>query len=72
MTMPHGFKGSFADSIQDPIQRLTLKQAASRAAVSNKTLRRWIRAGRLQAVKVGGKYLTTRIALFEAMFRPGR
>lgn len=68
MNIPDGFLGSFADRVQDPEQRLTLAEAEMRAAVSNKTLRRWIASGRLQAVKVGGRWLTTKMALFKAMF----
>ena len=62
-------EGTFGSDVQNPGERLTLDQATERAAVSVGTLRRWIRSGRLQAVKVGGKWLTTKNAMFRAMFR---
>ncbi|MDP9473396.1 MAG: helix-turn-helix domain-containing protein [Chloroflexota bacterium] len=35
---------------------LSIRQAAASAGVTEKTIRRWIQAGRLRAVKLGGQY----------------
>ena len=36
---------------------LTVAEAAGRLARDPETIRRWIRSGRLQATKVGGRYV---------------
>ena len=45
---------------------LSLRDAANAAGVTEKTIRRWIKGGRLHAVKLGGQYRITLAALERA------
>jgi len=60
--------GLFIDDIQDAEKRMSLDDCVPRAGVSIHTLRRWVKSGRLKAVKLGGKWITTGLALTGAMF----
>lgn len=52
------------------VVRVPLSAAASRAGVSVSTLRRWIREGRLPAVRVGAKAIRVSVADIDALTRP--
>lgn len=54
----------------DHVVRVPLSAAAPRAGVSVSTLRRWIREGRLPAVRVGDKAIRVSIADIDALTRP--
>lgn len=47
-----------------------LQQAADRCGVNYRTIRRWIAAGRLNAVRVGPKLLKVDAADVEALLQP--
>ncbi|WP_373234863.1 excisionase family DNA-binding protein [Mycobacterium marinum] len=47
-----------------------LQEAASRCDVDYRTIRRWIAAGRLNAVRVGPRLLKVDPADLEALFHP--
>lgn len=47
-----------------------LTEAANRCNVDYRTVRRWIRSGRLKAVRVGPKLLKVKAADIDAMLRP--
>ena len=51
----------------DLADTLTLQAAAERAGVHERTVRRWITAGRLHAVKMGGQYRIASTDLEAAM-----
>jgi excisionase family DNA binding protein len=45
--------------ISTALPPVKIKDAALAANVTEQTVRRWIKSGRLRAVKVGGRYRTT-------------
>ena len=49
---------------------LSIREAATRADVTEKTVRRWIKGGRLHAVKLGGQYRMTLADLDRARDTP--
>jgi len=49
---------------------LSIREAATRADVTEKTVRRWIKSGRLQALKLGGQYRITLADLDRARDTP--
>ncbi|MEV6660628.1 helix-turn-helix domain-containing protein [Nocardia fluminea] len=49
---------------------LSLAEAATRTGVSVYTLRRWIRAGRLPAVRIGPRMIRVTVADLDALTRP--
>lgn len=54
----------------DHVVRVPLSVAAPRAGVAVSTLRRWIREGRLPAVRVGAKAIRVSVADIDALTRP--
>lgn len=54
----------------DHVVRVPLSVAAPRAGVAVSTLRRWIREGRLPAVRVGAKAIRVSVADVDALTRP--
>lgn len=54
----------------DHVVRVPLSVAATRAGIAVSTLRRWIREGRLPAVRVGDKAIRVSIADIDALTRP--
>jgi excisionase family DNA binding protein len=46
---------------------LSIREAAAAASVTEKTIRRWIKRGRLHAVKLGGQYQITESDIRQAM-----
>jgi len=57
------------DARQHP-ELIGLQEAADRCGVSYRTLRRWIEAGRVNAVRVGPRLLKVSTADLEAVFEP--
>jgi len=49
---------------------MSIREAAARADVTEKTVRRWIKSGRLHALKLGGQYRITVADLERAMDMP--
>jgi excisionase family DNA binding protein len=49
----------------------TVEEAAERFHVSHETIRRWLKAGRLQATRPGRRWLITESAM-EAVLRSGK
>ncbi len=49
---------------------LSIREAATRADVTEKTVRRWIKSGRLHAIKLGGQYRITLADLDRARDTP--
>ncbi len=58
----------FARELLEPGKRLTIKEAAETSGLSDKTIRRWIESGRLQAQKYAGRWNTTRAEMSVALF----
>ena len=52
-------------------QLVSLADAALTLAVSTKTIRRYIAAGRLEAVRLGGKTLRIKASSIEQLIRTG-
>jgi len=50
---------------------MSIREAAVRVGVTEKTVRRWIKSGRLHALKIGGQYRITSADLGQAMDMPG-
>ena len=50
---------------------MSIREAAVRVGVTEKTVRRWIKSGRLHALKIGGQYRITSADLERAMDMPG-
>ena len=55
---------------QTPSEMLSVRQAAQAAAVSEKTIRRYIRSGELQAHRLGTKTVRIRRQDLNALFKP--
>ena len=49
---------------------MSIREAAARVGVTEKTVRRWIKSGRLHALKLGGQYRITVADLERAMDMP--
>lgn len=54
----------------DHVVRVPVSVAAARAGIATSTLRRWIREGRLPAVRVGTKAIRVSVADIDALTRP--
>lgn len=62
---------SKTQKLTEPVQWLTLSQAAEHAAASTRTVRRWIAEGKLPAYRAAGKAsIRVRLADVDALFSP--
>lgn len=58
-----------ANDQQDVDEALSLREAADALGISEVTARRWVKEGRLEAYRPGGKYLIPRSAVEELQKR---
>jgi len=57
-------------SIRNPARRARLKAGAQHANVSEKTIRNWIKAGRITGYRIGPKLLEVDLDELDRIIRP--